>query len=369
MQAPFNALIIAHERMKVFAYIGMTNALLQLGVACLISVAAFDRLIFYSALHSVVVMGIYAFYHLYCKYRMEGYSFGKAMDKSLLKEMVSYSGWFLFGAVSGMAWSAGTNILMNIFFGPVVNAANAIAQQVNSAINSFYTNFTMSLNPQIVKTYAVDDREQMKSLIFRGGKFSFFLLSIFLIPVFLETDVLLRLWLKNVPEYAGVFTRFIVFVSLTGCFGTTLSMSIQATGIIKLYNIVVGSILLLSLPITYICYKFGYMPASAYIGMIITTAIAVFARMFFLKKLLRIDYSDYFKYVLWVSFIVFIFSMIPPLFAHRIMNEGFVRLFVVACVGLFSSLASIYLLGLTQAERKFVNVTIRRIILKKQDLN
>jgi O-antigen/teichoic acid export membrane protein len=365
IQVPFNALIIAHERMKVFAYIGMTNALLQLGVAYLISIAIFDKLILYGALNAVAVAGIYTFYHFYSKYRLDGYNLGKTMDKPLLKEMVGFSGWSLFGTVAGMAWNAGTNILMNIFFGPVVNAANAIAQQVNSAINSFYTNFTVSLNPQIVKTYAIDDRTQMKSLIFRGGKFSFFLLLIFLIPVFLETNILLRLWLKNVPEYANTFTKFIVFVSLIGCFGSTMSMSIQATGIVKFYNIVVGTILLFSLPITYICYQSGYTPTSAYIGMMITTVIAVVARMFFLKKLLNIHYSEYFKYVLWVSFIVFIFSIIPPLFVHRIMTEGFVRLFVVAFTGLFSSSVSIYLLGLTQTERKFVNVTIKRIILKR----
>jgi hypothetical protein len=141
-------------------------------------------------------------------------------------------------------------------------------------------------------------------------------------------------------------------------------MSVQATGIIKFYNIVTGGILLLSFPITYICYRLGYTPVSAYLGMIMTTAIAVFARMFFVKKLLNICYSDYFKCVLWISFIVFIFSMIPPLFVHRIMNEGFIRLFVVACVGLISSLASIYILGLTQMERKFVKVTIENKIFK-----
>jgi O-antigen/teichoic acid export membrane protein len=186
MQVPFNALIIAHERMNVFAFIGITNAVLQLGVAGLISVATFDKLIFYGVLNAGVVIGIYAFYHFYCKYRLDGYNLGRTMDKPLLKEMIGYSGWSLFGNAAGMSLSSLTNILMNVFFGPVVNAANAIAQQVSAAVTSFCSNFTMALNPQIVKTYAANEMLQMKLLIFRGGKFSFFLLMIFLIPVWLE---------------------------------------------------------------------------------------------------------------------------------------------------------------------------------------
>jgi O-antigen/teichoic acid export membrane protein len=365
MQVPFNALIIAHERMSVFALIGMTNAALQLGVASLITVTGLDRLIFYGALNAGVVAGIYAFYHLYCKYRLDGYSLGRTMDKPLLKEMIGYSGWTLFGSASGMASSAGTNILMNIFFGPAINAANAVAQQVNSAVQSFCSNFTTALNPQTVKTYAAGERMQMKSLIFRGGKFSFYLLMIFLIPVCLETDILLRLWLKNVPEYAGTFTRLILILSLSGCFGMTISTAVQATGKIKYYQITVGGTLLLAFPVTFICYKLGSPPAAAYIGMITTALVAVFIRLVFLKKYLGITLAEYSTKVLWRAFTVLIFSAVLPLLVHTGMDEGLLRLTAVTCAALLSSAAAIYTLGLTKDERKPVNSFIRNTLLSK----
>jgi O-antigen/teichoic acid export membrane protein len=286
------------------------------------------------------------------------------MDKPLLKEMISYSGWSLFGNSSNIAWNAGTNILMNIFFGPIVNAANAIAQQVSAAISSFYTNFTMALNPQIIKTYAAGEMQQMKALIFRGGKFSFFLLMIFLIPVFLETDTLLLLWLRNVPEYASIFTKLIMIcTSLVGCFGITVSMAVQATGKVKYYQITIGCILLLAFPLTYVCYKLGATPATAYIGMMATAIIAIFARMFFLKKYLNISYVSYLKNILWISFVTFIFSAIPPYFVHEIMSNGVLRLLVVSCVTLISTSIFVYVFGLTQAERQSVN----RFIIKKMN--
>jgi O-antigen/teichoic acid export membrane protein len=363
MQAPFNALIIAHERMKIFAYIGMTNALLQLSIAYLISVTVFDKLIFYGVLHTVAVVGIYVFYHLYSKYRLDGYNLGKTTDKPLLKEMVGYSGWSLFGNVANMSAISLTNILMNIFFGPVINAANAIAQQVSTAVTSFCSNFTMALNPQIVKTYAATDILQMKSLIFRGGKFSFFLLMVFLIPVYLETDILLRLWLKNTPEYTGTFTKLILIFSLVGSYGMTMSMAVQATGKIKYYQITIGGTLLLAFPVTYICYKFGTSPAVAYIGMTAMSLIAVFFRLVFFKKYLGIGHKEYIIKVLWVTFIVFIFSFVPSFYVHENMDESFLRLAVVICVTLLSSGVSIYMFGLTRKERESLNLFIRNKLL------
>jgi O-antigen/teichoic acid export membrane protein len=282
--------------------------------------------------------------------------------------MLSYGAWNIIGSGTGMANSAGTNILMNIFFGPALNAANAIAQQVNAAVSSFYGNFTTALSPQIVKTYAAKEMQTMKTLIFRGGKFSFFLVMIFLIPVFLETDILLKFWLKSVPDYAGVFTKLITIASLIGCFGSTISMAVQATGKIKYYQIAVGGTLLLAFPVTYILYALGFNPARAYAGIIVTSAAAVFARMVCLKKYLGIKYREYFKNVLLLSAVVFVFSLPAPYFAKKIMNESLIRLVFVSGVSLASSLFFIYLLGLTKNEREFVNKFIKtRIFNKRQD--
>jgi hypothetical protein len=205
----------------------------------------------------------------------------------------------------------------------------------------------------------------MKTLVFRGGKFSFFLLMLFLIPIFLETDILLRIWLKNVPEYAGVFTKLIVVCSIIGSFGATMSTAIQATGKIEYYQIITGGVLLLAFPITYICYKLRMSPAVAYVGLITMNTVAIFTRMFFLKKYLDIAINEYSTKVLWIAFIVFVFSFIPPFYVHENMNEGFLRLIVVTCVSLLSSTAFVYVFGLTTEERKPVIRFIRNKLLKR----
>ncbi|MDR3113552.1 MAG: hypothetical protein LBU09_04175 [Endomicrobium sp.] len=364
MQLPFTAMVIAHEKMNVFAFAGITNALLQLGAAYLISISSFDKLIFYVVLQTAAIIAIYAFYHLYCR-RLEGYNIGKTADKPLIKEMLSYGAWNIIGAGSDMANTAGTNILMNIFFGPALNAANAIAQQVNAAVSSFCWNFSTALNPQIVKTYAAKEMQAMKTLIFRGGKFSFFLLMIFLIPVFLETDILLKFWLKSVPDYAGIFTKLIVTSSLISSFNATISTAVKATGKIKYFQIAVGGTLLLAFPITYILYALGFNPTSAYAVVIVTAAAAVFARMVFLKKYLGIKYGQYFKNVILLSAVVFVFSLPAPYFAQKIMEEGLLRLVFVSGVSLVSGSFFIYLLGLAKNEREFVNKFIKMRIFNK----
>ncbi|MDR2511807.1 MAG: hypothetical protein LBC89_05050 [Bacteroidales bacterium] len=364
MQIPFNALIIAHEKMNVFACIGLSDAALKLGIAYLISATNFDKLIFYGGLMAGAVVVIYCICHFYCKTRLEGYNLGKKMEKTVFKEMMAYSGWNLFGVVQNIASNQGINILINVFFGPVVNTANAIAQQVNTAVSSFYDNFTTSLNPQIVKTYAKNEWAEMKTLIFRGGRFSFFLLMLFLLPVYLETDILLKLWLKNVPESTILFTRLAIAVSLVGCFGSIMYMAVAATSKIKWYQITVGGTLLLTFPITYLCYKLGATPAIAYIIMIIMTTITVCIRLIFLKKLLGITPKEYLTKVIGISLIVFILSAILPLCVHYFMDYSILRLIVVTFASVVSSSIFVYLLGITKEEKQSVNNFVKNKLHK-----
>jgi O-antigen/teichoic acid export membrane protein len=368
MQVPFNAMVIAHEKMKVFACICVANAVLQLGVAYFVLIANYDNLIIYGLLSMLAVIAIYAYYHYYCKKNLDGYDTGLRMDKTLLKEMVSFSGWSLLGNTANMASISITNILMNMFFGPLVNAANAVAQQVNGAVNTFYTNFTMALKPQIVKTYAGGEMLQMKKLLFRGGKFSFFLLMFFLIPVLLEADIILKLWLKDVPGETGAFMKLMLIYSLLSCFGTTISVAIQATGKIKYYQIVIGITLLLTFPLTYALYKFEYPPAVVFYTMMIMVSIATVERLFFLKRYLNIACMDYFKNVILVSCAVFILSVILPALVHQFMSEGFFRLTLVSCISFFSSGLFIYLTGLSKTEKIRVNILINKVVRRTRHI-
>jgi hypothetical protein len=205
--------------------------------------------------------------------------------------------------------------------------------------------------------------KQMKSLILRGGKFSFFLLMIVSVPILLETDILLRIWLKNVPPYANILTKLVIIFSLTDCFTLTMSMAIQATGKIKYYQLIVGGVLLLIFPISYLCYKLGTGPSSALIVSVIISIIAIFIRLIFIEKYLKIKKIEYIKDVFLVVVVVFITAIIPPFLCRLYMQEGFFRFVTVGITSLFSSIFFIYRLGLTVVERKQVNVIFRQKIL------
>jgi O-antigen/teichoic acid export membrane protein len=361
-QVPLNATIISHERMNVYAYIGVVDVILKLIIAYLLIISSFDKLITLGTLQLIISLGMYLFYHVYCKRNFSEYNISVKIDKPLFKEMAGYSLWSLLGSSAMMLKNQGINILMNIFFGPVVNAANAIAYQVNTAVTSFSNNFTVALNPQIIKSYATDEKENMKSLIFRGGKFSFFLLMIISMPILLETDILLQLWLKNVPQYADSLTKLIILLVLIECFAITVSTGIQATGKIKYYQIIVAGIYLFNFPAAYIFYKSGANPTAALIISIVLALINVIVRLHFLRKYLHISIVEYFSKVLLISFFVFVASIILPFSFHHFMNYGYERLIIVIITSLFSVITFIYLLGLTNREKKQIkSIVINRI--------
>jgi O-antigen/teichoic acid export membrane protein len=357
-QVPLNAMIISHERMNIYAYLGISDAVLKLTVAYLIMISSFDKLITLNTLNLVITIGIYLFYHIYCRHNFSEYNIAVSKEKPLYKEMLGYSVWSLLGSSAVMLKNQGVNILINIFFGPAVNAANAIAYQVNHALTNFSNNFMTALNPQIIKSYASNEHKRMKSLIFRGGKFSFFLLMMLSIPVLLETDIILKLWLKTVPEFTVALTRLIILLALVECFAVTVSIGIQATGKIKYYQIYVGSVYLLIFPVAYLFYKLGTTPTAALTISIVAALANVFLRLYFLKKYLNISIFEFVRKVLLVSFVIFIVSIIIPFAVYRNMNEGLLRLVITGLTSVLCSSIFIYLLGLTKGEKDRVNLFI-----------
>jgi O-antigen/teichoic acid export membrane protein len=196
-QVPYNATLIAHERMAVYAYVEILNSLLKLGIVYLLILSDYDKLILYSALILCVTIIITTIYKIYCSKHFSESHYKFVWERNILKPMISFSSWNLFGASASVFKNQGINMLLNIFFGPTVNAANAIANQVNIAVSNFSSGFTTALTPQIVKNYASNDISTMKNLIFKGGRYTFFLLMVLIIPIFLETDFILKIWLKK----------------------------------------------------------------------------------------------------------------------------------------------------------------------------
>ena len=279
LSVPYNAAIIAHEKMSAFAYISIVEVVLRLIIVYLLNVFSYDKLIIYAILALAVQILIRFCYSIYCHRHFKETKYIKVWDKSLFKEMMSFAGWSFWGNIAGILYTQGLNMLLNVFFGPVVNAARAIAVQVQGAVQHFVSNFQMALNPQITKTYASGEIDQMHMLMFRSARFSFLLLFFIAFPLLLETDFILQLWLKTVPDNAVIFTQIMICISLIYTTANPCVIANQATGKVKIYQMVVGGILLLILPISYIVLKLGAPAYSVFIVHFLVESVAQFSRM------------------------------------------------------------------------------------------
>lgn len=354
MSVPYNATIIAHENMSAFAYISVLEVSLKLLIIYLLYIGDFDKLKLYAVLVLCVQALITSVYGIYCKRRFAESKFRMQWDRMLIKEMLSFAGWNLWGNCAAVAFTQGVNILLNIFFGPAVNAARGISVQVQGSITQFSANFQTALNPQIIKTYANSELDRMHSLIYRSSKFTFFLLSFLAIPVFLETEMILKVWLGIVPDYTVVFLRLMLCVTIIDAVANPLMVSAAATGKVRVYQSVVGGLLLAILPISYIVLKLGGEPASVFIVHLCICTLAFVVRLFIIRPMIRLKISNYCKSVIFVCMLTMAIAIIPPLLAHLYLPSGIMSIFVVGVVSTISVSGTVYSLGLTKHEREFV---------------
>ena len=238
MSIPYNADIVAHEKMSAFAYISIIEVVLKLLIVYLLILLPYDKLIVYAILILLVQVFIRLIYTRYCRRRFEESAYNHSFNSTLFKEMASFAGWSFWGNLSSVLYTQGLNIMLNLFFGPVVNAARGIAVQVQSAVQQFVTNCQMALNPQITKSYAAGEIKQMHILMFRSARFSFALLFFVTLPLLLETNFILTKWLKYVPDNAVIFTRLMICISLIFTTANPCAIANQATGNVKKFQLV-----------------------------------------------------------------------------------------------------------------------------------
>ncbi|MCS2661491.1 hypothetical protein NXW67_17770 [Bacteroides fragilis] len=356
LQSPFGALIISNEKMNIYAYIGIIDALSKLIIALLITITPYDRLISFSILQFIAASSIFFFYYYYCKQTYSSiFYISKKKNYKLIKEMLGFSSWNLLGSTAIMLKNQGVNILINIFFGPAINAANGIAYQVNSAVFQFSNNFTTAINPQIIKSYAANDKERMKNLIIRGGKFSFFLLTFLTVPIIAETNYLLTLWLGEFPAYTITLTRLVLFLTLIECFNYPISCAIQATGNIRNYQIIISGMNLLIFPFSYISYKLEAPPQTALTISLSISFCLLFIRLYFIYKQLGFSPFIFFKEVYCKSFIILAICLPIPLFISTHLDESLLRLFITTATALIVNTFIIYKIGLSIDEKKICN--------------
>lgn len=354
VSVPYNAIIIAHERMSIFAAVSIFEVSLKLLIVFMLQWLGFDKLKLYAVLTFIVSLIIRIIYGAYCKRKFKESSFRFYWDSDLFKKLFKHVGWMLFGTTSVMLSGQGLNILMNIFFGVTVNAARGIAYTVQGTVDSFVRNFMIAVNPQIIKNYAQDNYTEMYNLVFRSSKFSFFLMFYISLPVLLLTGTILQWWLKIVPDDALVFTQLtIVNLFFTVMFSPLGAIS-QATGKIKPYQLTISIGFLLVFLLSYLFFKMGYPSYVAFIIMIVISFIGLFARIYILKRQLSFPLQKYYKNVLQPIVLVVLISLPLPLTVLYLIDEMVIQFFLVGIASVLSVTIGVWLVGLNKSEKVFI---------------
>lgn len=364
---PYNASIIAHEKMNIYAYVSIFEGMLKLGVAYAIYISPVDRLISYGFLYMLMSLMITLIYRIYCIKNFRECHLKWFYDKKLFKELTSYSGWNLFGSAAALVKSQGINILLNIFFNPTINAARGIAVQIDSQITIFSSNFYTAVRPQITKYFASNEIENMQKLIFRSSKMNFYLILILAVPIMVEAPSIIELWLGQLPEYVVEFSRLSIIVSIITAMSTPIMTAAHSTGKIALYQSVVGSIIILIVPVGYFVFKLGYNPVSVYVVSIVMTLLSFFVRLFILKKLMPFPVIKYLKEVFIVNFFVAIISLMLPIYLHIYLSSSLFHTLLIVVISFIWSSIAIYFIGLNKNEKMFVYNFINKKALKRDD--
>lgn len=354
ISVPYHALIIAHERMSVFAWVSIIDVLLKLLIVFMLGWFGMDKLILYAVLSLAVVFIVFMVYRTYCKSRFEESRFRLYWDKKLFNIMLSYTGWNLWGNVASVMSGQGINVLLNIFFGPSVNAARAIAMQVSAALNSFVQNLQVAINPQIIKSYAAGDMTYMHRLVCYGAKYNFFVLFILSMPVLINTELILKTWLGTVPEYAATFLQLIIINILIDSISAPLMTSAQATGKIRLYQSVVGGILLLNVPLSYLLLKLGSEPHIVIFAGIVSSVLAFLARLMILKKLTLLPVKLFLQEVVMRSLLIVGIVWFVYFLTLR-QHPDALNFWLDSTVTTIFVLSTILVLGFDHKERGFIN--------------
>ena len=351
MSVPQMASITAHEKMSAYAYIGILDGALRLAAALIISKASTDRLVLYAVLMAVALIIVRCAYGVYCRVNFPECRYRFIYDKSLIRQMFSFAGWSFIGSASGVLRDQGGNILVNIFFGPAVNAARAVAVQLNGAIQSFITNFMTAVNPQITKSYASGDHAYMFSLMRKSSRFSFYLLLILALPILFNTDSIMSVWLETVPAHSVLFVRLFLIFTLCESVSQPLMTSMLATGNIRNYQIVVGGLQLLNLPVSYLCLKLGAAPESTVMVAIVISQICLAARLLMLEKMIGLSVKEFISRVYLNVIYVAAAAIVIPLIISFFLPDGILWTLLSVVVSALSAALSVLFVGCTAVER------------------
>lgn len=363
---PFMAIIIAHEDMQIYAYVSIVEAIMKLGVVFLLIYLPWDKLELYGILLFAVSVVNAVIYIVICVRKYSECQFQQFYwDKRLLREIIGFTGWTLFGQITTVVRNQAVTILLNQVFNPIVVAARAVATNITNQINVFSNNFNTGLYPPIIKSYAAEDKPQMFSLIFRGSKITFFLMWVFALPLFLEMDAILEIWLKNPPPEAVLFTRLALIEVLINSISLPITTAARAPGKMKLYELTLGCLQIAIFVVSWIVLKIGAAAYSVFVVAIVVNLIMFIIRLLIVRHLISLSIMPFFSQVVFPVLLIVLVSTIPSLAIHLFLPHGL----IYVCVSVLSSITitciSMYFMGLDKLERKKVKEVIIMKIFKR----
>ncbi len=365
LSVPYNAVIIAHEKMSAFAYISIIDCTLKLIVAFIIAYNPFDKLVYYGLLIMIVGLINRTMYAVYCKRHFEEATYKMVFDKGLMKEMFGFAGWNFLAHTAYMLNTQGVNMIMNVFFGVVFNAARGVAEQVNSAVSSFVNSFMTAVNPQITKSYADNDKNTSYNLVFKGAKYGFLLMLIISLPLLLETETILNIWLKNPPDNAIAFVRWTILGSMTTTIGSTLLTLVLADGKIKKYQIIITLCGFLPFPLSWISFKLNAPAVAAYVIYFSVYYGLIYVRLWLVHSITGIPWQPYIKEVIFRTHIVSAAAVVLPYIVTVTLETNITRLFITTVVSVLSAGFCAYFIGLKKTERLAIKTKVKDFVLKK----
>ena len=361
-QAPFIAIVTSNERMDLFAYISVLDAVLKLGIVFVLQILGGDKLIIYSLLVLLIGITNLLLYYFVCTIKLHITSVKLGRDKNTIRLLASFGGWGMMDSLATTLKSNGLNIVINLFFGTLVNAARGIAYQVLTAVNQFITAFQNSFRPQMTKSFAAGDISYLKRIYYSCTKLSYYLIITISLPIMLETPYILHLWLGEVPNHTVSFTRLVLVTAFVSAFANPTSGIAYSSGKIKWFTILVSIVNILIIPVAYIFLKLGYSAESAMVVSLVFTILAQIVRVFVVKNLAPMPIIEYLRMVvLPTSLYTVLTPLLPWIIVNSIERQSFFRLAVVTTVSIACSLGIAWTIGLNKIERRFVKSKLKSI--------
>jgi len=353
---PYNSVIVAHENMKIYAYLSLATAFLKLLICMMVAYSPIDKLIFYSVMIGLMLILNRTFTRLYCRRKYKECRSGFKYDKQLFRQIFSFAGWSYLGSIAGIIHQQGINILVNLFFGTTINATQGVASQVKNGVNRLSCSFMVASRPQITQSYASGDISYMHELVTLASRIYTFLFMFFSLPILFNTDAILNLWLKEVPQHSVLFVRLTLLYMMIWNSSQALSTGIGATGKVKYVNIVNSSLRVMIVPICYVLLKQGGGVETLLIVPIVIDFIVIFTKLYFFHSYTRYNVFVYLRYVMFYAFFLLLITSAGCYLMNMALPEGnilclFTRL---ALNTLFGGLV-IYFIGCNKKERKFIS--------------